>query len=148
MKPIVKKIIESGLVDRHAVQLMEKWGQVDRGASDLVGRQDLRAATETSLTKFAEEVEGLIEQDREEVRETKLAIQVGSPILATYGGQKIVLFRDNMGNFLFPLTAEGQIIPGSLFQTTDDVSWVVLSSEKLFVGDQPYTIQVQASRAG
>lgn len=166
MKPIVQKIIESGLVDRHAVQLMEKWGQIDRGASELVGTKDLRAATETSLTQFAEEIEDLIDRDREELRETRLAIQVGEPILAQwmyaqtessdgakvsmYVGGKIVLFRDNMGNFMFPLSAEGQVYPGAVFQTNDETRWTILRSEKLYVGDHPYTIQVQAeeSRAG
>ena len=156
MKPIVKKIIESGLVEKSAIQLMEKWGQIDRGSSELVGAHDLRTAAENSLTEFAEEVEELIEKDREEIRETRLAIQVSEPVLATwlyadgqgglYEGASVVMFKDTMGNFLFPIVEDSRIYPGAVFQTTEGTRWTVLTKERLFVGDHPYAIQTQVRK--
>lgn len=158
MKQLTKKILEAGLVEANTVHLMEKWGQVERGSSELVGSKDLRAATENTLTKFAEEIEALIEKEREELRESRLAFQVGAPFLATWVEQKpeaadtlvrdVVLFKDNMGNFLFPIDEDTHIIPGAILRVGNE-EFVVLQKEKLFVGEQPYTIQVRVdSRAG
>jgi len=159
MKPIVEKILKAGLVDKHTTQLMEKWGQIDRGASDLVGADDLKKASEESLTQFAEEVEMLIEKDREELRETRLAIQVGEPMLVEWTSKiigapsfsgdihmnhnhKIVVFKDNAGNFIFPLLEKNSIYPGAAFQTKDGERWEILDSSVLYIGEQPYAIQV------
>jgi hypothetical protein len=148
MKPIVRKIIESGLVDCHAVQTMERWGQIDRGSSELVGKNDIRTATKKTLTKFAEDIDELLEQDRETARETRLVIQLGEPLLATWQtGGTVVLFKDEMNNFMFPLQEEQNIHPGAVFRTTDGAEWQILSKEMLFVDDQPYTIQVLAEKA-
>lgn len=144
MKPIVKKILESGLVEKNAVLLMEKWGHMDRGASELVGTKDIRTATESTLTKFAEEIEDLLEQDREEVRETRLAIQVGEPMLAQWVSSpaigpikmsnSMVLFRDSMGNFIFPVREDELVKAGAVFRTTDGVEHTILSYDVLSVG--------------
>lgn len=146
MKTIVKKILEAGLVEKNAVQLMEKWGSLDRGASDLVGRKDLRAATESTLTKFAEEVDDLMEKEREELREARLAIQVGEPFLANWLGSstKMVLFKDNMGNFMFPLMEASNLIPGAEFEVSNGERWEVLVITKLYLGEQAYAFQVLA----
>ena len=157
MKQIVKKILEAGLVEKNAVLLMEKWGQIERGSAELVGNKDLREATEHSLTKFAEEVEALIEKDREQVRESRLAIQVGAPFLASWFAQAgvggeivrgVVLYKDEMGNLLFPISEDSFIIPGAILRVGDK-EFTVLEKQQLFVGQQPYVIQVRVeSRAG
>src|SRR4051812_13765626 len=77
MKPLVKKLIESGIIDKHAVQMMEKWGSgVDPGASDLVGNKQVH---EETLTQFAEEIEEMIDNERGQVKETRLDISAKAP---------------------------------------------------------------------
>ena len=157
MKQIVKKILEAGLVEKNAVLLMEKWGQVDRGSSELVGTKDLRATTEEAFTRFAEEVEALIEKEREELRESRLAIQVGDPFLGSWATQAgiggeivrgVVLYKDEMDNFLFPVSEDKFITPGATLRVGEE-EFTVLEKHKLFVGQQPYVIQVRVeSRAG
>lgn len=39
MKELTKKVLESGLIDKHLAVLMERWGFLEPGASDSVGPQ-------------------------------------------------------------------------------------------------------------
>lgn len=145
MKPLTKKILEAGLVEKTSVQLMEKWGQIDRGASSLVNHEALKGVTEETFNKFAEEVEVLMDEDREAFKETKLEFRVGEPLCANWGESKVplALFRDNMGNFLFSLNLESMAVPGSKFRTRDGCVWRILDKQTLYLGDNPYLIQVR-----
>jgi len=147
MKKIVEKILESGLVDKHTALLLEKWGQLERGASDVVGKNDLRKASEDALIKFAEEIDDLIEETKQELRETRLQIEVGEPLLVHWADpfleHKTVVFRDRAGDFIFPLSEQKNLYPGALF-TINEKGWRIYSSQKLYKGDQVYAIQVWA----
>jgi hypothetical protein len=71
VKPLTKKILESGLIPRTAAEMLEKWGQLEEGASNLVGKKVL---TEESLSKFVDQIDALV--DDHSVKETRLEIRV------------------------------------------------------------------------
>ena len=152
MKPIVEKILKSGLVSKHTAALMERWGSLEAGAVEMVGEEDLREASEEALVRFAEDIDTLIESDRHRLLETRMAIDLSSPLLATTeypdGIKKtIVLFKDPMGHYLFP--TEVFVKEDMLFTMSDGVEWVVDEVVKLFKGDVHYATQVKVtSRAG
>ena len=70
MKPLVKKLLESGIIDKHAALMMERWKTLESGAADLVGTDPI--TTRRGLEKFAEEIEELLDKEEETVRETPL----------------------------------------------------------------------------
>lgn len=69
MKELTKKILEAGLVDRTTAKLLEKWGQLEEGATDLVGRHEL---TKRTLEDFIEDIELLLQPEAIEKKETQL----------------------------------------------------------------------------
>jgi hypothetical protein len=56
MKPLIEKVLKSGLIDKHMAQMLEKWGNLPDGASDLVNDDALKDATREQLTKLGEEL--------------------------------------------------------------------------------------------
>lgn len=151
MKPIVEKILKSGLVSKHTAALMEKWGSLEPGAADMVGEEDLREASEETLKKFAEDIEELIESDRQEMIETRMSIDVNEPMLVYTeypdGIKKtVVVYKDVMGNYIFPPSVF--VKEDMLFTTSDGVEWAVDEAVKLSKGNTEYATQVRASRAG
>lgn len=81
MKELTKKVLESGLIDKPTATLMERWGQLDPGASDLTDEHKLTGALERSkderfirqtLEDFVEELELLIQPEALERYVTKL----------------------------------------------------------------------------
>jgi len=152
MKPIVEKILKSGLVSKHTAALMERWGSLEPGSVEMVGEEDLREASEETLTKFAEDIEELIESDRQEVLETRLSIDVSDPMLVSTeypdGIKKsIVVFKDMMGNYIFP--PEVFVKEDMLFSTSDGVEWVVDEVTQLFKSHVKYATQAKVTpRAG
>jgi hypothetical protein len=150
MKPIVKKILESGLIDKHTALLMEKWKALDEGSSNLVGKEDLKKASEASLIQFAEEVEEIIDGSQEARQETRLAVSVGEPILISWvlseekEAAPVVVFRDEMGNFIFPPAMDPNLLIMNRFRTSDGSIWVVTDITALSIADQRYAFEVSA----
>lgn len=56
MKPLIEKVLKSGLIDKHMAQMLEKWGNLPDGASELVNDDALKDATREQLTKLGEEL--------------------------------------------------------------------------------------------
>jgi len=151
MKPIVQKILESGLVNKHTALLMEKWGTLDRGASELVGKEDLREASESTLMKFVEELDSLIEEEYRNNHETRLSIALGEPFLVQplrWTTGKIVVFLDEMENFIFPkdLYPDWLLPTGRFRRINDDQVWEIDEVTPLFVGEHRYAHQVRATK--
>jgi hypothetical protein len=152
MKPIVEKILKSGLVSKHTAALMERWGSLEPGSVEMVGEEDLRKASKKTLMKFAEDIGELIESDRHEILETRLSIDVSEPMLVSTeypdGIKKsIVVFKDMMGNYIFP--PEIFVKEDMLFSTSDGIEWVVDEVTQLFKSHVKYATQVRVtSRAG
>lgn len=74
MNPVVEKILESGLIDKAAVELLEKSGALPEGSSQKVSETMLDASRAT-LRQFADDLFDLIEKEQEkagQLRETVL----------------------------------------------------------------------------
>lgn len=77
MNTVVEKIIESGLIDKTVIQLLEKSGAVPEGTSDLVKGNMLNASRAT-LREFADELYDLISKENNkaaQLRETVLDLK-------------------------------------------------------------------------
>ncbi len=66
MKDLTRKVLESGLINKHTAVLMEKWGYLEPGASDMVGKiQGLNGPTAVTLEsnpfKKKEEIRRVLE---------------------------------------------------------------------------------------
>lgn len=71
MKPLTQKVLESGLIDKHMAQMLEKWGNLPEGSAELVKDDALRNATKEQLTKLGEELGDEVEKLRA-LKETQL----------------------------------------------------------------------------
>jgi hypothetical protein len=74
MKPLVRKVLESGLVDKGAAQMMELWGYLPRGAADHVDESRLEGATKEKVTELARDLANEIEKEHH-LRETYLDLE-------------------------------------------------------------------------
>lgn len=75
---LVKKIIEAGLVPKHALEMMRRWRLVDPDLDVRVPTKDeLEMRTREQLTAFAEEIGALLEAktDMPELMETDLQLE-------------------------------------------------------------------------
>lgn len=71
--PLTKKILESGLVDSHMAELMEKWQIIPAGASELVREDALKDATREQLLRLAEDI-GEEAERADKLKETSLSL--------------------------------------------------------------------------
>lgn len=140
MKTLTEKIYEAGLVDKHTMQLFERWGAVMPGDIDTVER---RIITEKGLEEFAEDIEQLLAQSTE-VKETRLDITIKRPpvefLSASVGGMFSAV-EDEMGRLIVSPRVKlhrGEVItpvpPGR--------ARTVLDTEPLYCGDDVYAYQV------
>lgn len=83
MKELTKRVLESGLIDKSTATLMERWGQLEPGASDLIEQQKLTGALDQigrcderfirkTLEDFVEELELLLQPEALERGVTRL----------------------------------------------------------------------------
>jgi hypothetical protein len=100
MRPVTKKILESGLLDKHVTAMLERWGTIDPGGEWAQGNRKL--LTQDQLEKFVEELEELVDREEETMRETPLDLPVG--VLEEFVlPEHHIVFRgrwDNMGRLL------------------------------------------------
>lgn len=69
MKKLTKLVLESGLLDKTTAILMERWGQLDPGASELVGTKVMTVVFDpwANYQKRKEEVQKFLENFVEEL---------------------------------------------------------------------------------
>jgi len=71
---LTEKVLASGLVDRHTVELMERWGYLPGGSVDKVNEEALKNATREQLTKLADEIDNAVDHELR-LRETRLDLE-------------------------------------------------------------------------
>jgi hypothetical protein len=76
MKPLVKKVLEAGLVEKHTALMLEKWRLLQDGAADLIGTRHFD--TQQALTDFVEEIEELLDAEPT-IKETRLDYALKGP---------------------------------------------------------------------
>lgn len=168
MKPIVEKVLKSGIVDKGMAELLEKWGNLPEGASELVKNDTLVNATREHLQKVATELGDAVadlhliketQLDLDKLRwPTKVTLQEASegapgPKDSVYD---IPAVMDRMGRLFFRIqdVREDWFVPGyritrKQFKPDEGLEMLVweqiLESTVLFTGEQKIAIQVTTS---
>lgn len=126
MKPIAKKVIEAGLVPKHTLMLMKRWGYMDPedttsvATSGLISTEVGKVASdvENGFTQLVEELDELLEaKNEEDIKETKFSITLCNPFRVMwltkdkYGnyrnyGTQFVVFHDEADRLIFPASEE------------------------------------------
>jgi len=147
MKWLVKKILEAGLVEKHAALLMEKWGQLEPGSADLVGQKKL---TRETLFEFAEELESVLSLDAPRLKgEIRLEVhEVAGFTVKWYCLEKYIMataYMDEMGR----LIVKTQLMPpgagfvrGDCLNTIIGKTFRVLDVEELKEDDKVTAYQL------
>lgn len=162
MKPIVEKILASGLIDRATAQYMEQIQLLPDGATDLVREDALKNATQEHLTRLAEDLATEVEKEHK-VRETSLDLErIKWPVLVTISKpvsegleavrSSIPGVMDRMGRYYFRVEEvdEAWFVPGYIVgrQSSKDesvVRGILTESQILYVGDAPVCWQVSVA---
>lgn len=100
MKQLTAKLIESGLIEKATITMLERWGQLEPGTSDLVKRREL---TESTLRQLAEDIDEFL-NDNEKIKETRFDINITEP--------PTNLFNPNNGTFSAVKDESGRYIVG------------------------------------
>jgi hypothetical protein len=146
MTPLVKKILEAGLVDKHTAALMEHWGTLDAGAVDLVDKKKL---TEKNLEQFVEDIEALISPDVP-MHETMLDQATGRrrvmvQDLPPYPGAEFVAIDDPTGKLIIP--PEIRLHRGEYIRGSESIkNWLVEDVVPIYVGDHLSGYRVTVNR--
>lgn len=156
MKPISKKIAESGLVPKHTLLLMQRWGYLDPEEPLTTEAEVIQEEIREGFAQFVEELDTLIEaKDEEEMKETKFSITLQDPFRVTWLSEKygnwsaygdfIVVFRDEAERMIFPSSESPHI--GMRFEVLLDKSWYeVTECTPLWSGDTIVAYQVEAEQ--
>lgn len=142
MKPVTKKILESGLVGKHVAKLLERWGSLEPGEADLAGR---RQVTEEGLKEFAEELDDLLTQEAQEPKETRLEIPLSAPVAFKIVGREPAHFlgcADDFGRLI--VSPHVKLCRGDSIQEKFGAqkTYQVLEVENLYKGEQVYAQQL------
>lgn len=159
LKPIAKKVLESGLIDKSMAELMEKWGHLPEGSSELVNEDALKDVTKDHLYKLASELATEVDKehalretnlDLDRIRwATKVNIRTGSGIVAV----DLDAVMDRMGRYYFRHAdvREEWFVPGYYIERQvgrphdekpQTLIEVIIERQVLFIGESPVCYQV------
>lgn len=159
MKPIVEKVLASGLVDKATAQLMEVWGYLPEGSVEKVNEDKLQNATKEQLTQLANDLAVEVEKEHA-LRETYLDLErlkwptkiidivrpdiLGEQLLAV----DLVALIDRMGRYYFRIQDVKQewFVPGYLMRRATGPE-KILQSQVLYVGEQGVCLQVSTDKS-
>lgn len=165
MRPIVEKVLKSGLIDKAMVEYMEKTGMLPEGAADSVQEDALKDATKEHLATLTESLAVELEKEHA-IRETHLDLErIRWPAVvdiwavnADQSLEKSLVIElpaamDRMGRYFFrfdDVKAEW-FVPGyRIYRKTagrETVHETILESQPLYINDVPICIQVTVMKA-
>lgn len=148
MKPIVEKVLKSGLIDRSMAELMEKYQLIPEGSADQV-----REATREQMEKVVAEVVELAEKDsivketRFDLERLRWPVKVHTSLSSDPGKMKspwVDGVIDRMGRYFFRVqdVREEWFIPGMILWRDGRKQEEILEVQKLYIDDQPVAVQV------
>lgn len=157
MKPLVEKVLRSGIVDRGMVELLEKWGNLPEGSSELLKSETLKNATKDHLQKFAEELAEEV-ATAHALKETNLDLdRLRWPVEVTILDAKqkvlaksVAAVIDRMGRYFFRFqdVKADWFVPGYSLSKLVNGEWndqVILQADVLFTGETAVAYQVTTS---
>lgn len=161
MKPIVEKLLSSGIVERGFVELMERWGNLPEGSSDLLKNETLKNATKEHLTKFSEEIANEV-ANRYVLKETQFDLDrlrwpATVDVYSNEGinqANHINAVIDRMGRYFFRIqdVQEGWFVPGYTLRRHQDhlpeapKEELILEATPLYMGDDKIALQVTTQK--
>lgn len=162
MKPLVEKMLNSGLVDKATTKIMEQWGLLPDGSVDKTREDALKNATREHLLQLAEDLATEVEKTNS-LRETSLELdKIRWPaevsIMDEAGGYKVQWLQcvvDRMGRYYFRIqdVDKSWFIPGfTLARKIADgvmvthVREMITESQVLFVNDVEVCVQVSTKK--
>jgi hypothetical protein len=162
MKPIVEKVLSSGLIDKATAELMEVWGYLPGGASSKVNEDALKNATQEKVSGLAKELANELEKEHH-LRETYLDLErvrwpalVRLDIPSNMVAKKDTIMPiahlagvvDRMGRYYFRLQDVNPdwFVPGFIItQSTaagEQKQERIYQSQVLYIGEQGVCVQV------
>lgn len=145
MKSITKKVIEAGLVSKHTLLLMQRWGYLEPEATPIHGT--MQTDLKEGFAKFVEELDELLaEEDDGDIKETKFSITLRNPSLVkwyvpTGDNNPIIVFTDESTQLIFPASEDPQ--PGDRFYAIDTQNlYEITTVIKLWSGSNVIAHQV------
>jgi hypothetical protein len=135
VKELTKKILEAGLVDKHLAQMMEKWGALEPGATDLVGRKQV---TKETLEEFAKDIEEMVRVDQPS-KETILDLEIKEPtVFLVVGRAPFYGAWDEIGHLL--VGTKVLLDPGDMVVETqhggESKKFTILEVTPVYIGEQ------------
>lgn len=158
MKPIIKKVIEAGLIPKHTLLLFKRWGYLEPEATDVdipesVTSKELKAG----FIRFVEELDELIEAKADEgIKETRFAITLKEPFRIKWLREDkysnyivsddwiVVVFQDEAGRLIFPPSADPT--DRKFIVMSNNERFEITTCTPLWYGDTLYAYQVEATR--
>jgi hypothetical protein len=161
MKPISKKVIEAGLVPKHTLLLMQRWGYMDPETDDIDQDpilQTVHSDLKEGFAKFVDELDELLEAKQEEdIKETSFSLLLKNPfrimwLSEKYGnystyGDPVVVFKDDLDRLVFPASEECHV--GRMFSRMTDESWFEITEVTPLWADDTlaaYQVEVELVR--
>lgn len=150
MKPLVEKILRSGLIDKATTELMEKYGMLEEGSSEQVNEDALKNATRERLEEITESLAEEVEREQA-LKETYLDLErLRWPVRVKIGDRLDILnaLIDRQGRYYFRYQDAKLewFTPGSpLYKGDAWRSETVLEAQLLYIEENPVAIQVTTS---
>jgi hypothetical protein len=157
VKPIIEKVLASGLVDRSVAEYMEKLGLLPEGAVEIVNEDALKGATKEHLTTLAKDLAEEVEREHK-IRETSLDLdRLRFPVTVEIeDGLKTVRENvpgvvDRMGRFYFNIVDVDKswlTVGYTISRRTYDnmkLGGHIVEAQLLYVGDAPVCWQVSVA---
>lgn len=144
-KTLDDALLESGIVDRHMAQMMERWGVLTTGSADKV--DTARVETRDQLRRFAEELVPILGKAEGAYRETRLDLGPPKPFLIVFTGTAISAAQeDAMDRLICDTSFDAP--PGRLIvlkKGEEQQSRMVEAVERLYQDDKLVAFQVTVS---
>ena len=158
MKPIVEKMLSSGLIDKATTRIMEQWGLLPDGSVDKTREDALKHATQAELMRLAEDLATEVEKAHV-MKETsfdldrlKWPVQVGiSSVGSAPKAASGVI--DRLGRYYFRVqdVELEWFVPGYTLTRTDQMldyahHEMITEAQFLYIGDEAVCVQVSTKK--
>jgi hypothetical protein len=142
MRAVTKKILESGLVDKHAAAMLARWGTIEQDDAHRAGRQSFE--TKEQLEAFAEELEELLEREADITRETPFEVHLGVPFrfVVSRTSQSWIGCRDKLDHII--CSPKLDVMRGDILHEDHGMRRQVLDINKLYRGDEVHALELTA----
>jgi len=161
MKPIVEKMLNSGLVDKATARIMEQWGFLPEGSVEKTKEDALKNATRDELVRLAEDLATEAEKAHA-MRETSFDLdRIRWPAEVSILNENndvlvhsVTSVVDRFGRYYFNMESQPSwFVPGFTLKRklqsgliTTYQEEMITESQTLYIDEQPVCIQVATKK--